>query len=336
MAELKYFLTNRNELSKTDHNLELKLGYTTHGTLNSKADNAILFPTYYTGTHKDNERLVGPGKALDTDKYFVIVPNLFGNGVSSSPSNTAPPFDGSRFPIITIHQNVVSQHQLLNNLGITRIRLAVGWSMGGLQAYHWCVHQPYMVENALIICATAKTSTHNRIFLEGVKAALRADQSFDSGNYVKTPVIGLKAFARVYAGWAYSQAFFRNNRFADLGFNSAEALLQDWEKDHLGYDANDLLCALHTWQLADIGTHPDFNGDTESALKSIKSRVWLMPCEQDLYFRYEDNQNELMHLNNAEYRGYQSDFGHCSAGPGRFSEETALIEQTIRAILGDG
>jgi len=323
MADLRFYSVEGTNHSETDRGPEFRLGYTVHGTLNPQGNNVILFPTYYTGTHTDNEKLIGPGRALDTDKYFVIIPNLFGNGISSSPSNTAPPFDGPRFPTVTIHQNVVAQHQLLSYLGVKKVRLVVGWSMG----------EPGMVDNALIICATAKTSIHNWVFLEGVKASLTADQSFNSGNYDENPINGLKAFARVYAGWAYSQAFFRHRRFSDLGFDSAEALLQDWENDHLTHDANDLLCALETWQLADIGTHPDFKSDTEAALKSIKSRLWLMPCEQDLYFRHEDNRSELAHLANAEYRGYQSDFGHCSAGPGRFARETALIETTISEIL---
>lgn len=333
MSDLKFFSIDGVGLTGIDQCPEFKLGYTVHGSLNSQANNAIVFPTYYTGTHEDNERLIGSGKALDTDQYFIIVPNLFGNGISSSPSNTNSPFDGPRFPTITIHHNVVAQHQLLTYLGVRRLRLAIGWSMGGLQSYHWCVHQPEMVENALIICATAKASTHNRVFLEGVKAALITDQTFNSGNYIQAPESGLKAFARVYAGWAYSQAFFRHKRYRELGFESAEALLRDWEEDHLNHDANDLLCALKTWQLADVGTHPSFYGDTTAALKSIRSRIWLMPCEQDLYFRHEDNRNELAHLGNAAYHGYQSDFGHCSAGPGRFESETALIEDTIRAIL---
>jgi homoserine O-acetyltransferase len=205
--------------------------------------------------------------------------------------------------------------------------------MGGLQAYHWCVHQPGFIEHALIICATAKTSEHNFVFLEGVKAALKADPAYNDGNYQTPPRVGLGAFGRVYAGWAYSQAFFRNRRYKDLGFNTVADLLADWEKDHLSHDANDLLCALHTWQQADIGKHPRYKGDTQAALSSIDSHVWLMPCEQDLYFRHEDNRDELAHLRHGHYCGYESDFGHCSAGPGRFSRETKLIEDTIGTIL---
>lgn len=312
---------------------EMFLAYKTYGTLNRKKDNAILFPTYFTGTHEDNERLIGPGRALDSDHYFILVPNLIGNGQSSSPSNTSEPFNGGNFPNFTIHHNIVAQAQLLEYLQIEEIRLALGWSMGGLQAYHWCVHQPDRIKNALIICATAKTSEHNVVFLEGVKAALCTDPEYNDGHYGKQPVSGLQAFGRVYAGWAYSQAFFRHQRYKEMGFASASELLDNWAQDHLYYDANDLLCALDTWQRADIGKHPCFNGDTIEALKSIKCNVWLMPCEQDLYFRHEDNRIELAKLKYGNYVGYESEFGHCSAGPGRFKTETALIEQRIRSIL---
>lgn len=336
MAALKHHAVDTASLRVGNRLPELKLAYTTHGQLNRRGDNAILFPTYYTGTHTDNARLVGPGRALDTDKYFIVIPNLFGNGVSSSPSNTSAPFAAANFPVLTIHQNILAQQQLLKQLNVNRIRLALGWSMGGLQCYHWCVHDPSMIENTLIICATAKTSEHNIVFLEGVKAALTADPAYCLGNYRTPPEAGLRAFGKVYAGWAYSQAFFRHQRYKELQFESAAALLDAWGQDHLNHDANDLLSALHTWQQADIGSHPRFSGNTIAALQSIESRIWLMPCEQDLYFRHEDNRVELTHLRDGQYCGYTSDFGHCSAGPGRFARETALIENQIRTILQSG
>lgn len=333
MANPERFAVDTAALNLQHQVQDFYLAYTTYGTLNRDKDNVILFPTYYTGTHEDNERLIGPDRALDTNSFFIVVPNLIGNGQSSSPGNTQGVSGGAGFPDISIHQNIVAQEQLLQHLGINNIQLALGWSMGGLQTYHWCVHQPSMIKNALIICATAKTSEHNYVFLEGVKAALNADPSFNDGNYQKPPEAGLRAFGRVYAGWAYSQAFFRNQRYLDLGFVDSDALLREWEQDHLQHDANDLLCALRTWQQADIGAHPRFNGDTIAALESIKSRVWLMPCEQDLYFRHEDNKAELVHLQHGQYCGYESDFGHCSAGPDRFPYETQLIEDRIRTIL---
>lgn len=312
---------------------ELELRYRCYGELNAAADNAILFPTYYTGTDEDNARLIGPGRALDSDKYFIVIPDMFGNGVSSSPSNTVAPFNGPRFPPISFYDNVHAQAQLLDYLEVDRLKLVLGWSMGGMQTYQWCAQYPQRVLNALVICGAAKTAIHNQIFLDGVKAALLADPVFKNGYYEQAPIEGLKAFGRVYAGWAYSQAFFRNERYQDMGFNNADALVEAWADDHLNYDANDLLSMMNTWRSGDISAQAPYNGDLNKALESITANLWLMPCEQDLYFRHEDSRLELQHLSHGTYAGFSSDFGHCAAGPGRFAEETNVMEHLILDIL---
>ena len=108
-----------------------KLAYKAYGQLNDDKSNVIIFPTHYSGQHTDNEAIIGEGKALDPKKYFIIVVNLFGNGLSSSPSNTAPPFDKARFPQVTLYDNVLCQHRLVTEkFGIEKIALVVGFSMG--------------------------------------------------------------------------------------------------------------------------------------------------------------------------------------------------------------
>src|SRR5579864_8132794 len=104
-----------------------QITFKTHGTLDANRTNAILFPTHYGGTHLENEWLIGPARALDTDRYFIIVPNMLGNGVTSSPSNTADPYGKSAFPHVTVYDNVELQHRLLvERLGITRLALVLG------------------------------------------------------------------------------------------------------------------------------------------------------------------------------------------------------------------
>jgi homoserine O-acetyltransferase len=115
-----------------------RLAYKTYGELDAKRSNAIVYCTPFGAQHTDIEFMIGAGNALDPTKYFIIVPNLFGNGLSSSPSNTRPPFDGSRYPQFTIYDNVMVQHRLITEaLDIAKLRLVYGWSMGGIQAYHW-------------------------------------------------------------------------------------------------------------------------------------------------------------------------------------------------------
>ena len=112
-----------------------QLAYVTYGVLSPAADNAVLLPTFYTGTHIRNEPLFGPGRAIDPARHFVVSINLLGNGYSSSPSNSSPPQDGPRFPHITIFDNVACQHRLLTELGVRRIALVLGWSVAAMQAY---------------------------------------------------------------------------------------------------------------------------------------------------------------------------------------------------------
>ena len=297
---------------------DARLAYRTYGSLNAARDNVIVLPTFYTGTHVRNEGYLRAVPALDPSRHFIVSVNLFGNGLTSSPSNTAPPFDGPRFPAVTLHDNVACQHRLLTEgLGVKRIALVFGWSMAGCQAYEWGAQFPDLVDAILPFCASARTSPHNQVFLEGVKAALKADRAFAGGDYASPPEAGLRAFGRVYAGWAYSQAFYRERLHRELGFETWEELLLDWERDHLAWDANDLLAKLRTWQLGDVSANERYRGDFEGALGAIRARAILVPCTTDLYFPPEDNAIEAEHMPNAVLRPYASPWGHCVASPSR-------------------
>ena len=312
-----------------------QLAYKTYGTLNAAGDNVIVLPTFYTGNHQRNEGYFGSGRAIDPAKHFIVSVNLFGNGLSSSPSNTPAPFDGPRFPDITLWDNIACQHQLLRQeLGVERIALVAGWSMAGCQSYQWAAQYPDMVEAILPFCASAKTSPHNYVFLEGVKAALCADGDFNNGDYASPPVRGLGAFGRVYAGWAFSQTFYREGMYKKLGYESPDALLDDWAEDHAAnWDANNLLAKLKTWQLGDISANAMYNGDIKKALDAIKARAILMPCTNDLYFPPEDNKIEAGHMSNADFRPFDSPWGHCVASPGNEPEFEKTLDGYINELL---
>jgi homoserine O-acetyltransferase len=313
---------------------DLQLAYKTYGKLNPDADNVVVLPTFYTGSHMRNEGFFGPGRAIDPARHFVVSVNLFGNGISSSPSNTPPPFDGANFPNITLYDNVRAQYRLLTEvLGVKRIALVTGWSMAGCQSFQWGAQYPDFVKAILPFCASAKTAEHNIVFLEGVKAALQADAVYADGHYSEPPVKGLKAFGRIYAGWAFSQTFYREQMYRLKGFESAEALLQDWEQDHLDWDANDLLCKLWTWQQGDISANDLYQHDFKAALNAIKAETIVIVCDNDLYFRPEDNQLEIEHIIGGELRVYQSPWGHCVASPGNDPEFERYLDRAINELL---
>ena len=150
-----------------------RLTYKTYGNLNSSCDNVILMPTFYTGTHVRNEGFFGSNRAINPNKHFVVSVDMFGNGLSSSPSNTPPPHDGPRFPLVTLWDNVVCQHKLLTeHLGVKRLALVAGWSMAGCQSYQWAAQYPGMVKAILPFCASSKTFIHNHVFWRVLKQLL--------------------------------------------------------------------------------------------------------------------------------------------------------------------
>ncbi|SEF77208.1 homoserine O-acetyltransferase [Nonomuraea solani] len=312
-----------------------RLAYQTYGELAPDRGNAILYPTWYSGRHWDNEWLIGPGMTLDPGRYFIIVPNMLGNGLSSSPSNTPPPYDRARFPRVTVYDNVAAQHRLVTEkFGIERLALVTGWSMGAGQTYQWAVSHPEMVPRIAPFCGSSRTSTHNRVFLEGVKAALTADATFAGGWYAHPPVTGLRAAARVYAGWGFSQAFYWRHLYEELGYSSLEDFLVGfWEGFFLDdRDANNLLTMLWTWQNADVGQTPGFGGDTVAALGSIKARALVMPAEKDLYFPPEDEEWAVRHIPDAELRVIPGVWGHF-AGHGSNPEDTRFIDAALRELM---
>ncbi len=312
-----------------------KLIYQTYGKLNKYASNVIILPTFYTGNHIRNEGFIGKNRALNPNKYFIISINMFGNGLSSSPSNTVISQHGYKFPEVTLWDNIYCQHKLITEkLKIKKIALVTGWSMAGCQSYQWAAQYPDMVKAILPFCASSKTSIHNHVFLEGVKAALTADKNWKKGKYKKQPQEGLKAFGRVYAGWAFSQNFYREKLYKKIGYKNVKSLLDDWANDHAkNWDANNLLCKIKTWQLNDISNNPLYKSNYIKSLKSIKANTILMPCNQDLYFRTEDNMYEKKFIKRVSLRPVNSSYGHCAANPGNDKNFEKKLDKNIRELL---
>lgn len=316
---------------------DAKLAYKTFGNLNAAKDNVVVYPTWYSGQHYDNEWLIGKGMALDPEKYFIIIPNMFGNGLSSSPSNTPPAYNKARFPSVTLYDNVMAQHRLVTEVfGIEKIALVTGWSMGAQQTFQWGALFPDMVERIAPFCGSAKTAVHNYVFLEGVKAALTADDAWRNGWYESPPTKGLRAMGRVYAGWGFSQAFYRERLYTELGYSSLEDfLVAFWEGLFYERDANNLLAMLWTWQQGDISANPLYEGDFEKALGAITCKALVMPGQTDLYFPPEDNEYEVSHMPNAEFRPIPSIWGHFAGGPGLNPVDVEFIDDALKELLAD-
>jgi homoserine O-acetyltransferase len=308
--------------------------YGTYGHLNAARDNVLLLPSHYMATHHGYEWLIGPGLALDTTKLFLVATELFGNGFSSSPSNTPEPFHGPRFPMMTIRDNVDAVHRLLvEDLKVTHLRAVIGFSMGAQQAFQWAVSYPAFADRIVATSGTARTYGHGIVRLEGQIAALTADSAFHGGDYTTPPSQGLAAFGMVWAAWLYSQEWWRRElwRSASAPGTTFEQFMGSF-RTRFSADANDYILQSRTWQRHDVGGTPGFNGDTERALRSITAQVLYMPSETDLYFPVGDARYEAQFIRNVSLVPIPSLWGH-PAGAGASPADKKFLNETIARFL---
>jgi len=314
-----------------------RLSWKAHGTLAPARDNVILYPTSYAAQHPDLEWLIGPDRVLDPTRWFIVIADMFGNGLSSSPSDT-PDYPA----LVTVHDNVQVQRRLLSeHFGIAQLACVYGWSMGALQAYHWGALHPDAVVRIVVNCGVSRTSVHNQVFLHGLMATLEAaPQHIGNGRFTAEPRAAKRAFGRIYAGWALSQDFYRaglhlaSGPSPNLGAPDLDTFLRtDWEDRFGARPAANLYAQLRTWEAADISANPVYDGDLAAALRAIRAKVLLMPGETDLYFRVADNAAELPHLAHAELRPIPSIWGHRAGNPVPNPEDASFIKQAVRDWL---
>ncbi len=313
--------------------LDLKLAYKTFGKLSKARDNVIVVPTFYGGRHPETEFMLAPGRAIDTTKYFVVIPNMFGNGYSSSPHNTPAPYGRGGFPIVGLYDNVICQHKLLTEyLKVKKIRLVSGFSMGAMQSFQWGALYPDLVDAIAPICGAARISDHNYLFVDSAKSALQLDPDYKDGWYDAQPIRGVLAFGKVYAAWLFSQDFMRGAHYRELGLGARRDVVLLTQNYFLQNDANNLLAMADTWLNGDISANPVFNGDFKRALKAIRCRACVMPGATDLYFRVADSEAEIKLMPHAACHAIPSVWGH-GAGFGLHAADNVFIDQHLRKLL---
>lgn len=315
---------------------QAQITYRTYGQLDPDRSNVILYPTSYGAQHSDTEWLIRPGGILDPERWFIIIPNMFGNGLSTSPSTDPTCRVSDRF-WFSHYDNVRAQERLLSQVfQVETLALIYGWSMGAQQAYHWGALYPDRVRRIAALCGTARTTEHNKVFLKSLQAALMADPAWNGTGFDGVPERGFKAFARIYAGWAPSQAFYREGLHLKLGYTSLEDFLQRaWEANYRRRDPLDLLSMLETWMRCDLSDNPIYEGRYEQALASIQARTLVMPASTDLYFTPADCQAEAARIPRALYRPLVSIWGHRAGNPYQNPEDEALIRAAVQELLAD-
>ncbi|WP_321883900.1 alpha/beta fold hydrolase [Burkholderia cepacia] len=303
-----------------------KLAVATHGELNEAKDNAILVPTWYSGTSKIIEQVyIGKGRALDPDKYFIIVVNQIGSGLSTSPHNSTDAAAGPAFPKVRIGDDVRAQHRLVTEtFGVNRLALVVGGSMGAQQTYEWAVRFPEFVQRAAPIAGTAKFTEQDFVMLEALGEAITTDPGFRDGDYGSAAEVaaGLKRHAKLWTLFGWSTEFFRAGRHRAMGFDTVQSFVDNFMTGYFApMDPNDLLAQAWKCQRADVSRHAD--GDLAAALGRIKAKTFVMPISHDVIFPPGDCEPEQKLIPGSVFRPLTSIDGHLAL----FGTDSAMLAQ---------
>lgn len=291
-----------------------KLAYRTFGTLNADKSNAVLVTTWFSGTGKVMEDVyVGEEHALNPAKYFIVIADQLGSGVSTSPQNNPAPQTMGKFPALSIGDDVSAQHKLITeHFGIERLALVVGGSMGGQQVYEWAVVHSEMVERAAPIAATARISLHQRVFVQSLEQAIQSDPAWNGGWYSSGCDVrnGMDRLAMIVATLGWSREFYQDERWNSiLGMSSLDDFINGVMKAYFEpMDPNVLLCEMHKWRHADVGRHE--RGDLAKALSRITAKTCIIPISHDLFFPPNECEADCAHIAGATVKVIETKEGH--------------------------
>ena len=252
-----------------------QLVYATYGTLAADGSNVVLYPTSYGAQHTDIDWLIGKGRVLDPERYFIIIPNMFTNGLSTSPSNCAGPVNGPGWPDVTHVDNVTAQRRLLREVfGVERLALIYGWSMGAQQALHWGALFPDEVERICALCGTAKTTPHNLAFIGGVKAAMIGDPRW-RGTHLTDILSAAAGYGARLCKLGNVAGLYREEGYRAFGSPSMEDyIVRFWEGNFLRRDGND------SWPSSALG-------NSRTSVITIHLKVtWMQRSQPSLQKRF--------------------------------------------------
>lgn len=295
---------------------DLQLAVATFGTLNAAKDNAILVTTWYSGTHQIfRDVYIGPDHALNPERYFIVVVNQIGNGLSTSPHNASGANAGiamSNFPHVRIGDDVRAQEQLLReHYGIDRLALVVGGSMGAQQTYEWMVRFPDKVRRAAPIAGTAQNTPHDFLSTKALVEAITSDPGWNGGNYASNADVeaGLRRHAGIWAVMGFSTEFWKQEVWRALEFDSKEAFMAGFLEPYFtAMDPNDLLCMAWKWQRGDVARHT--GGNLAEALGRNEAVTRVIPINEDMFFPVRDHEAELELTPHATIRVVDDLLGH--------------------------
>jgi homoserine O-acetyltransferase len=312
---------------------DFSISYVTHGTLNANKSNAILMVTAVGGNHHRLDFMIGPGKALDPDKYFIICTDAISNGLTTSPSNSkAQP--RMSFPKFTIRDMVESQYRLVREkFGIEHVVAVVGPSMGGMQTLQWGVSHPDFMDSLVALVPLAKTPGWTVAVLEASRKAIMNDAAWKDGNYDAPPEKGVRLWRDILNLLAARTPDLYSAQFK----NGMDALpwMEAQETAALkAFDANDWIYQTWAYERHDVGTSPGFGGDTAKALASIKAKTLILTGTKDLLNPEFEPQEAAKNIANVRLMTISPGTvtGHASAG-GTIASDVEFLNREVGKFL---
>jgi homoserine O-acetyltransferase len=251
---------------------ELRVGYATHGALNARRDNAVLVTHGTSANRHSFDPYIGPGKALDTDRYFVVCVDAIGGGTSSSPGDGL----GSDFPRYTIRDMVRAQHDLITRgLGLPGLLACGGSSMGSFQALEWGIHHPDLVRGLLLLVPAARAPMNFKAVVDTMIEIVRLDPEWNGGRYTRNPTAGLRAAGLVFGTW------FVSDRYLEKLVDPADVrrTMTRMADVYVGWDAVSWMWRYLASRDHDVSK--PFDGDLARALGRITARSLVMPSATD-------------------------------------------------------
>jgi homoserine O-acetyltransferase len=310
---------------------DYRQSYVTHGELNGDKSNAVLICASLTGNHHRLDFLIGEGMALDPSRCFIVATDPIGNGLSTSPSNSARQ-PGMQFPRFTIRDMVNAQHQLLSvQLGIVRLHAVVGASMGGMQALQWAVSHPGFMRAMVAMTPMGKTAPWAVLITETARACLMADPAWTGDGFSAVPERGWRAYTGLMAALLSRTPM----ALAEILPDCAEAHL--WferlfaQNRTLGFDAHDYLYQSWAYEAHDVGTTAGF-ADTAGALASISAKALLLAPPLDLFNPAQSARDAAAAIPGARFVEIPSVQGH-QAATSLKPEDGAFLNRVIRDFL---
>ncbi len=313
--------------------LDCEVSFVTHGSLNADHSNAVLVLSAIGGNHHRIDFLIGPGKAFDRTKYFVICVDAIGNGLTTSPSNSKRQ-PRMQFPVFNVRDMVESQHRLVTEkFGLKRLAVVTGASMGGMQALQWGVSHPAMVEQIVAIVPIGRVTPWTLGITHSMRDVIMLDPAWDGGNYASQPERGMKLWSRLFAGMIVRTPAAHASQFPKAG--DVQAFLdQTGEAGWKRIDANDWIYQSWAYDQHDVGATKGFNGEYEKALGAITARALILAAQNDLLNPEADAKFVADHVPGAKYLTISPEkvLGHATAG-GVFPDDNQFQNDAIRAFL---